>query len=72
MSSALLTRQQLAKELHLSLDGVDRLIKDRDRPIPCFRAGRRFLFRLDEVLTHIRVAAPQEAPSKRRGRGAVR
>ena len=37
-----LTRRQLARVLHLSLDGLDKLIHDPVRPLPHFRAGRRY------------------------------
>ena len=51
----LLTRKELAEALHLSLDGLDKLVHDPVRPLPHFRAGRRFLFDLNEVRDHLRV-----------------
>ena len=64
MSAPLYTRKQLAKALHLSVDGLDRLIHNPVNPLPRFRAGRKFLFRLDEVLDFLR----DVPPPKRRAR----
>ena len=63
----LLTREQLARALHLSFDGLDKLIHDRVRPLPHFRAGRRYLFDLTEVREHLRVDSSKTA-RKRGGR----
>ena len=68
MSTPLLTRKELAKELRISLDGLDKLVHDPVRPLPHFRAGRRFLFDLAEVRDHLRVNALNTA-RKRGGRG---
>ena len=61
----LLTRKELAEVLRLSLDGVDKLIHHPSDPIPCYKAGRRYLFKLDEVLEHLRVE-PKKTPSRYR------
>ena len=53
MTGSLLTRAQLARELHISIPGLEKLIFHPRNPIPYIRAGRRFLFRLDDVLRHL-------------------
>ena len=73
LTNSLLTRPELAKALRISLDAVDRLVHSRTDPIPRFKAGRRYLFRLEEVLSHLRVDAPRKTVrSRRRGRGAAK
>ncbi len=42
---ALLTRREAARYLRVSLDGLDRFLRDPVDPLPGLRAGRRWLFR---------------------------
>ena len=63
----LITRRELAKELRISLDGLDKLVRDPVRPLPHYRAGRRFLFDLTEVRDHLRAH-----PARGRGRRSAR
>ena len=58
----LLTRAELAAELRVSVDALERLI--RKRKLPHFRAGRRYLFNLEEVLAHLR-ADSLSTPTRR-------
>ena len=67
MSTPLLTRKELARQLHISLDGLDKLVHHPRNPLPRYRAGRRFLFKLDEVLAHIRVDPPKVKRGRRVG-----
>ena len=62
----LLTRRELAEALRVSVDAIDKLVHDAHNPLPRFKAGRRYLFRLDEVLDCLR---DHGATSKRRGGG---
>lgn len=52
-----LTRVELADILRLSMAGLERLIHHPRRPLPRYKAGRRFLFDIDEVKAHLRVDA---------------
>lgn len=58
--SLLLTRRECAEFLRISLSGLDRLIHDRERPLPKIKVGRRFLFEPGEVLRHLRAGAGTE------------
>lgn len=50
----LLDRHELAEALRVSVGAVDLLVHRPEQPLPHFRAGRKFLFDLSEVLRHLR------------------
>ena len=58
----LLTREELAKKLKVSVTAVDKLLHS-EPSLPCYRFGRRFLFRLSEILAFIR-----QTPKPSRGK----
>ncbi len=54
----ILTRDELAQELRISIDLLEKLIHDEARPIPHLRAGRRYLFCLEDVIQHLTEVSP--------------
>lgn len=50
----LMTRQECARFLRISVRGLDMLVHSPSEPLPCVKAGRRYLFDAEEVLEHLR------------------
>ena len=62
-TAPLLTRQEAAKFLHISVDGLDKLIHENE-DFPLLKAGRRSLFQREELIKWARSQA--EARKRRR------
>ncbi len=65
--SAPLTEDELCNYLSLSREAVRKMRRDPVDPIPCFKAGRRYLNRVDEVERWARRQAERARPAARRG-----
>ena len=70
VAEGLLTEAQLCAALHVSREAVLRLRRDPVDPIPCMRAGRRFLYDLERVKAWMERRAGRARPrvTRRPGR----
>lgn len=55
-----LSRPQLAAALGLSLSAIDQRVHDLKNPLPVHRFGRKYFFRLEEVVAYMRAAGKRK------------
>jgi hypothetical protein len=63
----LLDRKELQKFLHISQTSLHKLIHHPRNPLPCIRAGRKYLFDPDDVVEFLKQLAREKANERTGG-----